>query len=149
MRVRTFVVILACLLIALFVAVNWSAFIAPTTLNLLFAGVEAPLGLIMLGILLLFALAVAVYMALWQGRTLLDLRRHTREMQDQRALADQAEASRFTELRDEVRAAGERLSAQFAANHSALEKEVRDQANSIAAALAEIDDRLRRPGATG
>lgn len=144
MRLRTLVVILACLLIGLFVAVNWTAFIAPTTLNLLFAGVEAPLGMVMLGMLVLFALAAAAYMAFWQGRTLLDLRRHTREMQEQRTLADQAEASRFTELRDLVRGESERLAAQLAASHSAVEKEVRDQSNSIAAALAEIDDRLRR-----
>lgn len=39
MRLRTLVAILMCLLVALFVAVNWSAFIAPTTLNLLVASV--------------------------------------------------------------------------------------------------------------
>ncbi|MEO6745809.1 MAG: hypothetical protein ABIN08_15120 [Caldimonas sp.] len=47
-------------------------------------------------------------------------------------------------MRDAVHGEGERLAAQLAANHSAVQKEVRDQSNSIAAALAEIDDRLRR-----
>jgi hypothetical protein len=39
-------------------------------------------------------------MALWQGRMLFDLRRHTKELHEQRALADPAEASRLksTEL---------------------------------------------------
>ena len=109
MRLRTVVVILSFLLVAVFVAINWSAFVMPTTLSFAFTSVEAPLGIVMLCILVLFALAVAVYMALWQSRTLLDLRRHTKELHEQRALADQAEASRFTELRGVVHAEIERL----------------------------------------
>jgi uncharacterized integral membrane protein len=146
MRLRTVVVIFAFLLVAVFVAINWSAFVTPTTLSLAFTSVEAPLGIVMLGILVLFALGVAVYMALWQSRTLLDLRRHTKELHEQRALADQAEASRFTELRGVVHAEIERLGTQLAMNQAAIEKEVREQANAISAAVAELDDRLRRSG---
>jgi len=148
MRLRTIAAILVCLLVALFVAINWSAFITPTTLSVLFASVEAPLGIVMLGVLVMFALAVAAYMAVWQSRTLLDLRRHTKALHEQRALADQAEASRFTELRDMIHAEIERLVAQMVTNQSAIEKEVREQSNSIAAAIAEIGDRLRRSGAS-
>ena len=148
MRLRTVVVILSFLLIAVFVAINWSAFVMPTTLSFAFTSVEAPLGIVMLCILVLFALAVAVYMALWQSRTLLDLRRHTKELHEQRALADQAEASRFTELRGVVHAEIERLATQLVMNQAAIEKEVREQSNAISAAVAELDDRLRRPGAT-
>jgi len=102
----------------------------------------------LLVVLVMFALAVAAYMAVWQSRTLLDLRRHTKALHEQRALADQAEASRFTELRDMIHAEIERLVAQMVTNQSAIEKEVREQSNSIAAAIAEIDDRLRRSGAS-
>ncbi len=149
MRLRTIAAILACLLVALFVAINWSAFITPTTLSIVFASIEAPLGMVMLGVLVLFALAAAAYMAVWQSRTLLELRRHTKELNEQRALADQAEASRFTDLRAVIHAEIEGLAAQLATNQSALKKEIRDQSNSLAAALAEIDDRMRRPGAAG
>jgi len=148
MRLRTVVVIFAFLLVAVFVAINWSAFVVPTTLSLAFTSVEAPLGIVMLGVLVLFSLGVAVYMALWQGRMLFDLRRHTKELHEQRALADQAEASRFTELRGVIHAEIERLATQLVMNQAAIEKEVREQSNAISAAVAELDDRLRRPGAT-
>lgn len=144
MRLRTIVAILACLLLAVFVATNWPAFSTPTTLSVVFASVEAPLGIVMLGVLVVFALAVAAYMAVWQGRTLLDLRRHTRALQEQRTLADQAEASRFTELRgalrDELAALGDRLTQA----NEAVRKEIRDNGNSLAASVAEMDDRLQR-----
>lgn len=146
MRLRTIAAILVCLLVAMFVAINWSAFITPTTLSVVFASIEAPLGILMLGLLVLFALATAAYMAVWQSRTLLDLRRHTKALNEQRALADQAEASRFTELRNLVQAETQRLVDQMATNQAAIGKEVREQSNSIAAALAEVDDRLRRFG---
>ena len=148
MRLRTVVVIFAFLLVAVFVAINWSAFVVPTTLSLAFTSVEAPLGIVMLGVLVLFSLGVAVYMALWQSRMLFDLRRHTKELHEQRALADQAEASRFTELRGVIHAEIERLATQLVMNQAAIEKEVREQSNAISAAVAELDDRLRRPGAT-
>ena len=147
MRLRTVVVIFAFLLVAVFVAINWSAFVMPTTLSLAFTSIEAPLGIVMLGVLVLFSLGVAVYMALWQGRMLFDLRRHTKELHEQRALADQAEASRFTELRGVVHAEIERLATQLVMNQAALEKEIREQSNAISADVAELDDRLRRPGA--
>ena len=148
MRLRTVVVIFAFLLVAVFVAINWSAFVMPTTLSLAFTTVEAPLGIVMLGVLVLFSLGVAIYMALWQGRMLFDLRRHTKELHEQRALADQAEASRFTELRGVIHAEIERLATQLVMNQAAIEKEVREQSNAISAAVAELDDRLRRSGAT-
>ena len=49
MRVRTVLVILVMLLLTVFVALNWAAFMAPTTLNLLVARIEAHIGMVMLG----------------------------------------------------------------------------------------------------
>ncbi len=145
MRLRTLLLIVATLLVALFVTINWSAFNVPTTLNLLVATIEAPVGLVMLGVLILAALAFLAYMAVWQSTTLLESRRQSKELHEQRLLADQAEASRFTELRGVIQAEVERLAAQLTATQSAVQTEVREQANSLAATIAEIDDRLRRP----
>lgn len=132
MRIRTVLVILALLLLAIFVAVNWPAFTAPTTLSLLITHVEAPLGLVMLGLQVLVLGVFAVYIAMWQGAVLLQTRRHTKELQAQRALADQAEASRFTDLR-----------ASLHAEFEQLRQEVRDHANSVAASIGELDERLQ------
>ncbi len=139
MRVRTVLVILVMLLLTVFVAINWAAFMAPTTLNLLVARIEAPLGLVMLGLQVLVLLVFAVYIAMWQGAVLLQSRRHTKEMQAQRTLADQAEASRFTELRTMLHGEFEQL-----------RSEMREQANAVAATIGEMDERLqeaRKPAA--
>ncbi len=143
MRVRTVLVILVLLLLAVFVAVNWPAFMAPTTLSLLVARIEAPLGLVLLGLQVLVLGVFAVYVAMWQGAVLLQTRRHTKELQAQRALADQAEASRFTELRAVLREEFERLSAQVGKSHEELRHEIRDHANSVAATIGELDGRLQ------
>lgn len=113
MSLITILVLLVLVGIGTFVAVNWSLFLAPATLSLVVGTVEAPLGLIMLGLMgVLTALFLVVLVAL-QTRVLLEARRHAREMQAQRELADQAEASRFTELRtyigSEMRSLSERL----------------------------------------
>ncbi|HET7865725.1 MAG TPA: LapA family protein [Burkholderiaceae bacterium] len=139
MRVRTVLVILVLLLLAVFVTVNWPAFMAPTTLSLLVTRVEAPLGLVLLGMQVLVLGAFTVYIAMWQGAVLLQNRRHTKELQAQRALADQAEASRFTELR-----------ASLHGEFEQLRQEIRDHANSVAASIGELDERLqaeRKPAA--
>ena len=99
MPLRTVVILVVLTLVALFTALNWSAFVAPTTLSLGFAKVQAPLGLIMLALLAILTTLFLLYLVYLQTTVLLETRRHAKELQAQRELADQAEASRFTELR--------------------------------------------------
>jgi len=99
MPLRTLGIVVMAMLLALFVAVNWAAFMTPTTLSMIIGTVQAPLGLVML-VITGFVAALFVAYALWlQGSVLMETRRMTRELASQRQLADQAEASRFTELR--------------------------------------------------
>jgi uncharacterized integral membrane protein len=146
MRVRTVLVILVLLLVAGFVAANWPAFTAPTPLSLLVAHIEAPLGLVMLGLQGLVVGVFAVYLAMWQGAVLLQTRRHTKELQAQRALADQAEASRFTELRAVLHEEFARVAAQIGRTHEELRHEMRDHANSLAATISELEGRVQGQG---
>jgi hypothetical protein len=71
-----------------------------------------------------------------------DARRQTRELQAQRDLADKAEASRFTELRAELMARLDRL-------QSDARLAVEQSANSTAAHIGELEDRLDRAGLMG
>jgi uncharacterized integral membrane protein len=147
MRLRTLLIVVLLVLIGLFVALNWPAFWMPTSLNILFATIQAPLGIVMLGFLLVIVAAFAIYLVVWQGSMLVETRRQAKELQQQRLLADQAEASRLAELhatlKEEARLLGERITQ----THEALRQEIRDNGNSLAAALAEMDDRSRRgPG---
>jgi uncharacterized integral membrane protein len=99
MHTRTLIVVVVLLLVAVFAALNWGAFTASSTLSLGVATVEGPLGLILLAIIGLLSAVFLVYVVVLQTSFLMEARRNARELQAQRELADQAEASRFTELR--------------------------------------------------
>ncbi len=146
MRLRTFILILLVAMLATFTALNWAAFVTPTSLTVGVATFEAPLGVVMLAVVVGMALLFAGYMAFWQGRLLVDARRHAKELQAQRTLADQAEASRFTELGNALASATQRLEARFDATRDALRTEMKEATNSLAAMIAEIDDRVKRGG---
>lgn len=142
MRLRSVIVLALLALIALFAALNWPAFVAPTALNFVFTTVEGPLGLVMLGLLGLVVLVFAVYMAIWQGGVLFESRRYAKELAAQRTLADQAEASRFTELRDYLAAEVARLHQRLDQVESSLQHDVQVSGNTIAAYIGEVEDRL-------
>jgi uncharacterized integral membrane protein len=147
MRPRTLLIVVLLALIALFVALNWPAFWAPTSLNILFATIQAPLGIVMLGFLLVIVAAFAIYLVVWQGSMLVETRRQAKELQQQRLLADQAEASRVAELHAALKEEARLLAERIAQTHDTLRQEIRDNGNSLAAAIAEMDDRARRgPG---
>jgi uncharacterized integral membrane protein len=146
MRTRTLLLALILALVVAFTILNWTTINASTTLSLGVTTVEAPLGLTMLGLLIVITLVFAAYMAMWQASILMDSRRHAKELQTQRVLADQAEASRFTELRALLTAEVDKLSERMAASETALHKDIRESTNSLSAMLAEADDRTRSRG---
>ena len=146
MRARTLLVVVVVLLVAVFVALNWSVFAAPSMLSVGFFVFDAPLGLLMLGLVIVNTLAFAVYMAYWQASFLVEARRHAKELQQQRSLVEQAEASRFTELKSALHVELEQLGRRIDASQASLGQEIRDHANSLAAMLAEIDHRTGSSG---
>lgn len=160
MRARMVVLVLPILLIAGFVALNWSEFLRPTTLSLGLGLVEAPLGMVMLGLLTLAVLGFLVSAASLQTEYLLASRQYAREITAQRELADKAEASRFTELRQYLdRQAADALQREQAlvravtasSRQSQQELEVRitEATNSLAAAMGELEDRIERADVRG
>ena len=115
MTYRALIVIAALAALALFAFLNWSVFNAPTVLNLGFAEVNAPLGLIMLIVTGVVSALFLVYIVLQQAGVILETRRYAKELKGHRELADSAEASRFTELRTYLEAELRRIEAQGAA----------------------------------
>ena len=160
MGLRTGVLLVVVLLIAALAALNWSVLAAPTAMSLGFMQVTAPLGLIMLALTALLGIFFVAYVVYLQTTVLLETRRHTKEMQAQRDLADRAEASRFTELRNFLEAQENAHMARNAERHAALLARVEqletmikvrsDQTdNSLAAHIGQLEDRFdRRPPAT-
>jgi hypothetical protein len=153
MYLRTLLIFVVLGLVAVFSALNWSAFIAPTMLSLGFTTVEAPLGLILLAIVGLLTLLFLVYVTYLQSTVLFETRRHSRELQAQRELAEQAEASRFNQLRAFIETELEKVAGEIEQSKSLLlnrldqiERDFRtgleQTGNSLAASIGELEDRF-------
>jgi hypothetical protein len=155
LKIVTVIVFLLALAFAAFAVLNWSAIAAPTALSIGFTTVHAPLGLILLtgsGVITAAFVSFVVYQ---QVSALLEARRFARDLHAERALADKAEASRFTDLRTylegELRALNERAAAARAetdARMGQLEVRLADRltevANGLSAHVSEVEDKIDR-----
>ena len=167
MRARLIILLTAILLVAGFAALNWSEFVRQTPLSFGLFVMEAPLGLILLTVLTITLLAFLASSIHMQTVSLLDTRQHAKELHAQRELADKAEASRFTDLRQHLDNQMRELNQREVIAATELEKavvagqrELRTQLElinrTLASRLAEIegrievraDQRARAPGST-
>jgi DNA anti-recombination protein RmuC len=71
-------------------------------------------------------------------------RRHAAELRSQRELADNAEGSRFNELRQYLQQELAALREQQRLSEQHLHEELAATANSLSACVGEIDERLER-----
>lgn len=157
MKAPTVLLLAVLIVIVAFAAANWSVITAPTTVSVLVTDIQAPLGLLLLGITVLITALFLIFVVYLQTTVLLDARRHSRELQAQRELADKAEASRFTDLRNyldtELRKLGELVAesrsgvtVRIDLAQQDLRTAIEQSGNSLAAYIGEIDDRLLRKG---
>lgn len=157
MRISTVLLVLVLAAVGIFAALNWQAINQPTTLSLGFTDVTAPLGLVMLGLLVAVSAIFLAYLVTLQTSVLLETRRHARELQAHRALADQAEASRFTELRKFIEMELNARTARDAEMHQALlvkmdrmsdslRGAMQDANNTMAAYMGQMEDRIEHRG---
>jgi DNA anti-recombination protein RmuC len=102
MRARLVILVVAILAVAGFAAQNWPAFMQAQTLNFGILQSSAPLGLIMLVLLGIALVAFLISTAFIRTQSLIEARQHTKALDQQRTLADKAEASRFTDLRQHL-----------------------------------------------
>lgn len=155
MTLRSLLFVLVFGALAAFVLANWGVLNAPTTLSLAFAEVQAPLGVVMLGFIVAVTVLFLGYIVYLQMSGLLETRRHGKELQAQRQLADQAEQSRFTDLRNHLdvefarqAARQSELDAALRGRLDTLEQQlkamVEQQANSVSASVGELADRIER-----
>lgn len=155
MRIRTLLTLIFCVLVATFVALNWNELSRQTTLNLGFTQTQGPLGLVMLGLLLLSILVFGAYALAVQTSSLLETRAHTKEMKTQRELADKAESSRFTDLRalieriesdSQTRAVQSQqlIQEQLHTLQKELRATIENSGNILAAYMGELEDRMER-----
>lgn len=154
MSIRSALLLIFGVALAAFAVANWGLITQPTELSLLVSSVNAPLGVVLLGFMLVLAAIFMAVAASMQTTLLMEGRRHTRELAAQRELANKAEASRFTELKtfvaeELVRLSRERvegarqLQTRLEALQATLVQRVDEQANSLAASVGQLEDHVR------
>lgn len=148
MSVRSLLVVIVLGLLAIFAIVNWGTFITPTHLSLVVTSVEAPLGLVMLGFTAVLAAVLLAYALKVQINALSDTRRQSEELRRQRELADQAEASRFTELRQYLEQELASVKQAQQDSEQRFRDELATSTNTLAACIGEVDERLERQSPT-
>jgi uncharacterized integral membrane protein len=148
--------LLVCLaVVSVFAALNWSAFTAPATLSVAFGVVQAPLGVVMLGLAAFLTAVFLLFAVFLQTAALLDARRNEKELQAMRDLAEQAEASRFTKLQELLEKEAQKLTdadresraevmARLDKLESALNSTIEQSGNSLAAYIGELEDKVER-----
>jgi len=149
------IILVSLILVGVFTLANWEVLTAPTTLSFLAFTVDAPLGVLLLGFMLVLLALLLGYVMMLRTTMLVEARRHAQELQSQRKLAESAEASRVSELRgridlefDRLRKAVEETSSRLANRSEAMEQSLRrtleENTNSLSAHLGEVEDKLNR-----
>ena len=132
MRVISSIIVLLLIVLAVFTAVNWSVLVMTTPLSFVVFSVEGPLGVILLCVSLGLVLLVVSYALLLRTSWLVESRRLNRQLQEQRELAQQAETSRFVELKEQI----ER-------EFKELRRTCEENSNGISAHLGYLEDKLK------
>ncbi|MDP3842313.1 MAG: LapA family protein [Oxalobacteraceae bacterium] len=155
MHLRNIVLLVVLGCVALFAAVNWSAIMAPTTLSFIFTTMQAPLGLILLAATAVLAVLFLAFIVTMQTSVIMETRRLHKEVESQRKLADQAEASRFIELRSFLEhelhqmaqlnaGTAASMEARLGRTEQDLRTTLEQTGNTLAAMIGELDDSMRR-----
>ena len=155
MRMRTVLMLVFFGLVTAFVFMNWSELSRTTTLNMGVTQAQGPLGLVMLGLLLIATILFAAYALAVQTSSLLETRSHSKEMKAQKELTENAEASRFTELRgmieriendskERATQSQQLMEQRFASFQKEIATKIEQSGNTLAAYMGELEDRLDR-----
>jgi hypothetical protein len=155
MTVRATILLIVFAIIFSFIGLNWAEFSVSSTLSFGFAVVQIPIGFVMLGFLFLVTGLFTIYVLYLQASEALRERRIVGELESQRKLADQAEASRianlagaleqgFTQLRAAQAEATAQLTQQIQALDVAGRNALQSSNNALSAHMGEIEDRLNK-----
>jgi len=148
MSARTLFALLVLLLLVLFSWLNWGEITKPTSLSLGLTRVEAPLGLVLVVALGVVSLLYLIFTIGLETAALLEVRRYARELLHYKKLAEEAEQSRYTELRGYLEAEFKRLAEaekeEIRALEARLAETLEKHGNTLAAYIGELEDQLLR-----
>ena len=153
MRARLLFIVLAGLVVAGLAALNWGEVTRVSRLNFGLILTDAPLAGILLAILAITLVVFLVSRAIQESRNLIAWNRHAKELQAQRDLADKAEASRFTDLRQHIDStlrdtrqrealAGGEFEKSMLQSHRDLRAQLDAMNRTLLARMAELESRM-------
>lgn len=119
-RVLNTVVIVAMGLTGAFAVLNWQTLLADAPLNLVIARIQAPLGIVLLGLAAVLTVLFLIAYLRHQIVSLLETRKLIKEMQRLKEVADTAETSRIERLRIDVMREFELLNERLSARPEPL-----------------------------
>jgi mannitol-specific phosphotransferase system IIBC component len=155
MKILAPLIFVGLILLGVFTLANWTALSTPSTLSFVAFHLEAPLGFVLLGILAVFVALFVAYILILRTTMLVEARRYTHELQAQRKLAEQAEASRLSELRSQLdrefaqlRETTEKsrtdLGVRVEGMEQALKSVIEESSRSLSAYIGEVEDKIDR-----
>jgi len=157
MRGRNLFLMLLIAVMTVFAWRNWAVFSEQKTLSLIFTEVTAPFGIVMLCIMAVLVVIYFLYTVGLEAAALLEVKRYARELLAARKLADEAEASRFSELKRWLEGELASLKAQSPVGLEArlqeiveridrveheLREDIEKAGNTLAAYIGELEDQL-------
>lgn len=160
MKLFTLLLILILVLTGFIASLNWAAFSLPTDLWIGFTSIQLPVGVLLLGVLASITVLFLLYVIYLQTSSLLETRRLSRKLEDNIALAEKAEQSRFTELKGAL--VSEMLSqtnlniesksailSSLDQIKSELRMSIEQSNNSLSAHLGEFEDKFEKSVSKG
>jgi len=137
-------IVVVAAVVLLFVSLNWSLLGTPIAVSFGFAHLTLPLGFVLLGFTLLLVAVLLAVLLRAQLKLLATHRRHSAELRSQRELAENAESSRLTELRQYLQQELAALREEQRGSEQRLREEIVNTGNALSASVGEIDERLER-----
>ncbi|WP_243029053.1 DNA cytosine methyltransferase [Thermus albus] len=148
MSARILFALFVLLLLVLFSWLNWGEVTKPTSLSLGLTRVEAPLGLVLVVALGVVSLLYLIFTIGLETAALLEVRRYARELLHYKKLAEEAEQSRYTELRryleEELKRLAEVEKEEIRALEARLAEILEKHGNTLAAYIGELEDQVLR-----
>jgi uncharacterized integral membrane protein len=157
MRIKTTLLIIGIALVAAFTALNIDEFTRVSVLSVGVSTVQLPLGLVLLGLLIVALVGFLISTVFIESANLIQTRKYARDLEVQRNLADKAESSRFIELQRAMKAADLVVAERDAVNlkaftdslantQLALTQRIEQSDNATAAYIGQLQDRLETNG---
>jgi len=143
MKIRTMLLLLVLILMAVFLIVNWTALSTVMTVNLVYTEIQAPLGAIVVGGFAALTVVLLIYMVWQQASVTMELRAAYKEARNARDVADHAEKSRFQESNRLMSERLEKLEALLTARSDEVLSCVQKQTTSLDERMDRIEKTLQ------